>query len=83
MSILHKDHKTDESEIKFRFLSDSVLKAFEEDIAILDFGFWIREFSICDRSKLRVSIGTVGGPAICENPKPALPNVLACRVSDD
>ncbi|MBK8148892.1 MAG: hypothetical protein IPK58_11950 [Acidobacteria bacterium] len=31
MSILHKDHKTDESEIKFKFLSDSVLKAFEQD----------------------------------------------------
>ncbi len=43
MSILHKDHKTDESEIKFKFLSDSVLKAFEKDNAfwILDFGFWI------------------------------------------
>ena len=41
MSILHKDHKTDESEIKFKFHSDSVLKAFEKDIAILDFGFWI------------------------------------------
>ncbi len=31
MSILHKDHKTDEAEIKFKFLSDSVLKAFEKD----------------------------------------------------
>ncbi|MBK8148982.1 MAG: hypothetical protein IPK58_12440 [Acidobacteria bacterium] len=44
MSILHKDHKTDEAEIKFKFLSDSVLKAFEKDIAILDFGFWILDW---------------------------------------
>ncbi len=39
MSILHKDHKTDESEIKFKFLSDSVLKAFEKDNA-----FWILDW---------------------------------------
>ncbi|MBK8811950.1 MAG: hypothetical protein IPN69_14635 [Acidobacteria bacterium] len=31
MSILHKDHKTEDVEIKFKFLSDSVLKAFEKD----------------------------------------------------
>ena len=31
MSILHKDHKSEESEIRFKFLSDSVLKAFEQD----------------------------------------------------
>ncbi len=42
MSILHKDHKNDEAEIKFKFLSDSVLKAFEKNSAfsIYDFGFW-------------------------------------------
>ncbi len=31
MSIFHKDNKTDDTEIKFKFLSDSVLKAFEQD----------------------------------------------------
>ncbi len=31
MSILHKEHKIDEAEIRFKFLSDSVLKAFEKD----------------------------------------------------
>ncbi|MBK8810995.1 MAG: hypothetical protein IPN69_09725 [Acidobacteria bacterium] len=46
MSILHKDHKSEESEIRFKFLSDSVLKAFEKDIAILDFGFWILDFGL-------------------------------------
>jgi len=55
MSIFHKDSE----EIKFKFLSDSVLKAFEkdgrkycrltassnaEDQHILDFGFWISDW---------------------------------------
>ncbi len=48
MSILHKDNKTDETEIKFKFLSDSVLKAFEQDgrkyQRILDFGLRILEW---------------------------------------
>ncbi|MBK8148895.1 MAG: hypothetical protein IPN69_13560 [Acidobacteria bacterium] len=46
MSILHKDHKTDEAEIRFKFLSDAVLKAFEKDWAILDFGFADSRFAI-------------------------------------
>ncbi len=64
MSILHKDHKTDESEIKFKFLSDSVLKAFEKDIGILDF-----RFAIGRNCELR------SGPSvISENPKSKIRN---------
>ncbi len=58
MSILHKDHKTEESEIRFKFLSDSVLKAFEKN-GHRDFGLRIGDFGFAQSvgvTRLRVTL---------------------------